>query len=148
MILRKDVRQYDAKQMYDIADAFWLAAKRCDEPRIIEVGWVQRLIVPVIVNYAFACELFIKAMLQKEGSLSLKSGHSLEQLFKKLSDETQQRIIKEIPKCDFKTELNNISLAFQEWRYIYEIEIHSINMVFLELFATALKQEIESRLLE
>ena len=136
-LTRKKIEDYSAKQVFDIADAFLLAALRCDEPRVLDIGVVQRLMVPVIVNASFACELFLKSILIGNGLPPHK--HELNILFDRLPKDTQDIIVNSVPEYDFGEEVEKISCAFTEWRYIYEIEFHSINIDFLFKLAYALR---------
>ena len=58
--------EYDYKQIAILGKSFLDAAKICDNPKIGEVGWSHYLIVPIITNMSFACELFLKAILKHD----------------------------------------------------------------------------------
>ena len=58
--------------MLDTARVFLMAATRCNEPPVQQVGWSHPLLIAIVTNAAFSCELFLKAIL-KEYSL-LKEG--------------------------------------------------------------------------
>lgn len=65
-----------------------------DEYEIIINNEFQQLPVPCVVNAAFSCEMFLKALLKKF-NISYdpkKEGHNLYLLYKKLSDSTQKAI--------------------------------------------------------
>ena len=85
-----------AKDYYSAGCQFLEAARRCfsdKEGYIIKDGTLIQLTAPAVVNGAFACELFIKAMLVWENT-SFDFIHYLDDLFLKLSDETQKGISK------------------------------------------------------
>lgn len=136
-LTRKKMEDYSTKQIFDIADAFLKAAERSCDSKPTEDGWVGPLIVPAIVNSAFSCELFMKSILNINHSY--EAGHKLKSLFEKLPVHIRDAIITNDTKYDFLIEIEKISNAFSEWRYIYEIEVHSINLSFLMLFANVLK---------
>lgn len=77
-------------------DAAWRCfGKKNDEEFIfIEQGKFQQLSAPCVVNAAFSCEMFLKALLCKfKIPYNLhKEGHNLYLLFKKLPSNTQETI--------------------------------------------------------
>jgi len=61
--------------MYTIleqANAFRMAAERCNEQRLVG-GKARWLLVPYISNAAFACELYLKAILKARGIVNTAS---------------------------------------------------------------------------
>jgi len=128
--------EYNPTQMRNVAKAFLLAAKRCNEPPVKQVGWSQPLLIPIVTNLAFACELFLKTLLQKSGSP--KGGHNLLDLFNSLPEEIQNEITGLNKSQEFVIELKQISRLFEEWRYIYEHHLKSLNFSFLLEFAERL----------
>lgn len=95
------------------------------------------LFVPSIVNCAFACELFMKSILQKN-----IRGHKLNDLFSSLDGGIQEKIknktIKEMnslsktySEIDFQNDLEKNSNIFAEWRYVYEGNSDSANYQFI-----------------
>ena len=128
--------EYNTRQMMGTARAFLNAAKRCNDPPVQQLGWSHPLIVPIITNAAFACELFLKTLLKKHSSL--KQGHNLLELFQSIPEETKNEIIGSNDSQEFIEELNQISCLFEEWRYIYENQLRSLNLRFLFDFAERL----------
>ena len=53
MMSENEYNGYNPTQIFHIAHSFLLAADRCNEPRVQDIGFVQRLIVPTVVNAAF-----------------------------------------------------------------------------------------------
>ena len=77
--------------------------------------------IPAIVNAAFACELYLKSMLEQPW------GHKLKDLFEQLDNEAKIQLNNEFdasvsnhPVYNFDVFLNDISDAFVEWRYVFE----------------------------
>lgn len=95
------------------------------------------LFVPAIVNRAFACELFMKAMLPKN-----TRGHKLQDLFDALDTNIQNEIrsktvgeMKQISKSygdvEFQNDLITNGNIFAEWRYFHEGNVNSVNPSFV-----------------
>ena len=81
---------------------------------------------PMIINYAFACEVFLKTLLEAY-QLPQCQSHKLNELFQKLPEKVQLDIESELEKkVGALTDawgyslLEQVSNAFVEWRYIYE----------------------------
>lgn len=103
---------------------------------------------PAIVNCAFACELYLKALLtgNKIGRI-----HDLEKLWDKLPIDIRERIENKIKNKYNKVEnvfgipyIKQIAKAFNDWRYCYEkVETLIIDEWFLFEFRNRLKEECE-----
>ena len=106
---------------------------------------------PMIVNYAFGCEVFLKAMLYYS-DIKVKREHRLKNLFDHLPPDAQ-KIIQErtIDWCGqwdnaFGLPLiSEISDAFVEWRYSFENDFSKsaskhIQTSFLIGFSSALRE--------
>lgn len=108
--------------------------------------------IPAIVNAAFACELYLKSIINKKVRT-----HNLLELFKLLDIDIQALIEQEVNgnlqnlnrNYSFKLYLEKASCVFEDWRYIYE-EKHSdgymgslINefLMFFNLFLTACSRQ-------
>lgn len=136
------------RRMFEHACAFADCAKYCEtEPNNIELR-MRSHTVSGIVNSAFSCEVFIKALLVFHGK-ELR-GHNLKTLwlkFKAVDCETACLIEERIREW-FRSEspnlfdklLNNASNAFEYWRYIYEEKDGDLNINFLRGFRIALKE--------
>ena len=104
------------------------------------------LFVPVAVNCAFSCELFMKAMLPAE-----TRGHELKKLFSLLNSTIASRIKDGVIKMmqetepnysesDFENDLAANDEAFDHWRYFHEGKRSpSFNMKFMFYFQKCLK---------
>jgi len=92
---------------------------------------LRTLVIPVVVNYAFAAEVNLKLILLSVGKQV--RGHKLKSLYDLLPLELKDEIKREakIGRMNFDTELARISDAFVDWRYIYETEGKSLNVIFL-----------------
>lgn len=108
---------------------------------------------PAIVNYAFACELYLKALLTGK---EIGRIHDLEKLWDKLSIDIRERIDNKIKNKYGKVEndfgipyIKQIAKAFNDWRYCYEkVETLIIDEWFLFEFKDRLKEECEKVLRE
>lgn len=98
------------------------------------------LVVPVAVNGAFACELFMKSMLPKD-----TLGHKLNDLFELLDNnlkedirdltvERMKKINSEYCYTNFQEELVHNSNVFAEWRYFHEGNADFIGLQFILSF--------------
>lgn len=118
------------------------------------------IVVPTIVNGAFACELFLKALL-KEPPRNGKEAHSLVSLLdqydleqpgkKKSIIQVCTQIMQSLPNSaeydegDFINDLQAMDRAFMQLRYWHEphrlsVE-HTYNIGFLSVFIEVLKYE-------
>lgn len=142
---------FDSCRMFKHACAFADCAKYCEiEPNSIEYR-MQSHTVSGIVNSAFACEVFIKSLLVFHGiSVEKLKGHHLKKLwdeFKTIDCKTALLVEKKMRET-FTSEnshmfdelLDNISNAFEYWRYIYEKKGGSINLNFLRCFRELLRE--------
>ena len=105
-----------------------------------------RLFVPVAVNCAFSCELFMKAMLPVG-----TRGHELKKLFSLLDGviasgitdgviKMMQETEPNYSKNDFENDLTTNDEAFDHWRYFHEgRNSPSFNMKGMYLFQKCVK---------
>lgn len=87
---------------------------------------VKQLSVPTVVNAAFACEMFLKALISNAG-LDIpkgRDGHNLLKLYKVLSNDIQEKIssfcFRDSSKTEFENFLNNHAENFVNIRYFIE----------------------------
>lgn len=128
--MQNKIEEYDYKQIAILGKSFLDAAKICDNPTMEEVGWNHDLIVPIITNMSFACELFLKAIL-KHDDIQQKKMHKLAGLFNELGNDRKREIVRSENAEEFMIKLTNISNLFEEWRYIYERYPSSVEYNFL-----------------
>ena len=100
--------------------------------------------VSIIVNSALAIEIIIKSMLPKQHRT-----HNHKLLFEQLDENLKKRICKSTVKKmqkinglynteNFKQDLEQNKLCFNEWRYFYEGNSPKANFLFIENFMNAL----------
>jgi hypothetical protein len=96
--------------------------------------------IPLVVCYAFASEVNLKLILLKYGTKV--RGHKLKALYELLPSEIKVEIKSKVRIGDmvFDKELGRISEAFVEWRYVYESDQKSLNLIFIGQFATEIQR--------
>ena len=105
---------------------------------------------PLSVNAAFACELFLKALLTLEG-VEYKKLHLLFDLFASLPESTKAGIKNEFSNRGSKESVdglvNTYSNAFVEWRYTFEDENASkvLPMVWTDFLILCMVIQIETK---
>lgn len=142
-----DLRKYKAdeieyQQISSIGKAYLDVAKKSNDPSIECMGWSHPLFIPIITNMAFACELFLKSLLKRDGKQA--RGHKLIELFEALKDELKDDIIGSEEPEEFKCNLSKISNLFVDWRYVYEQPLDDIEFSILSTFAERLQAVIEN----
>lgn len=135
----------DFKQIAVAARAFYdVGLIRLDEPWKDRAG-VQ--IIPFNVNTALACELFMKAIIiyenpQMRSEQSKKLGHCLDNLFKTMSLEAQNKIRDQIPEAKIQEMQKQTIAAYQDFlrqnlsdneRKVGEHAANSISLTFDEM---------------
>lgn len=144
---------FDACRMFKHACAFVGCAQFCEkEPWNIEKR-LPDYTVADIVNSAFACEIFIKALLLNSGKTIeeiKKAKHGIEGLLEllkavnpTLSADIENRVISIFQSTDpefFNTAMSTISDAFVTWRYIYESHGATIHINFLRIFREVMRE--------
>ncbi len=102
------------------------------------------LVVPVLTNGAFACELYIKSLLPPN-----TRGHELYDLYNRLDDKLKDNIQKmhleymrnyepNYSLEDFYDDLQIHSNVFVTWRYFHECDTASAKPPFIYIFLKAL----------
>jgi hypothetical protein len=127
-------------QAHNLTRSFLLASRRCMESRPLHHGQEEMLAIPGIVCLAISIEIGLKAIILSEGGSS--SGHKLDKLFEKISDDTQNMIIQEVglDQTQFAKSLSLASDTFVEWRYIYEQGYTQVDVQFLNNLANAIQK--------
>lgn len=116
---------------------------------VVNASLDAALVVPISVNGAFACELFMKSMLAND-----TRGHKLEELFALLEDELQEEIKNltvekmkrsSVEYCDsnFYSDLMQNSNIFAEWRYFHEGHTNSLGFHFILLFLRSIFEVVD-----
>ncbi len=103
---------------------------------------------PVIVNYAFACEVYLKALLFFLQTSKKLNTHKLFDLYKNLPEAQQKNIAIQMYNQNVllkdglgRSQLENISEAFVKWRYSYEYSTLHIDTSYLQAFCKVLREE-------
>jgi CRISPR/Cas system-associated endonuclease Cas3-HD len=121
----------DFQFCFDMANAFYDVGKLSNEydreksnSSILFKGEAYYAF-PAIVNLAFACELYLKALLCKKGYKAGFHTHELDQLFCMLPIAVQNHLSTDFSaKCSYSVPLfqtlKTHSKAFEKWRYAYE----------------------------
>ena len=140
-------QKIDEIEMYRTGCEFSNCADLCYNMQI-----ESSCIIPVIVNAAFACEIFLKLLL-RQNQIEYNRVHKLKDLFDILPDNIRKNIktatIKKYGqwKNIWNIELlDNISNAFYEWRYNYEHDwlksaVMKIEIGFVMAFKDSLKEQ-------
>ena len=151
--------KYDAKMMFRHACAFSDIADLCvKEPSPFMYRTLSHS-VSGIANSAFACEIFLKALLIN-GDISEESvrllGHDLYDLWNKYRDvdtdfvnntENDFKIIYKTSDDNmFSNKLNIAANAFDHWRYLYETKSSKLDKNFLIMFRNTLRNECSKKL--
>lgn len=100
------------------------------------IGMAAGKMYPCVVNGAFACELFMKAIIGASNPSGIPRSHKLKELFSALDKKTQDTIKTEyIKSSDFPLDdlLDESDNAFVEWRYAHEQEVQSHYIALIEL---------------
>lgn len=135
----------DAKQARDLANAFGLAALRCQEARPRIDGKVEMLIAPAIVCAAFSVEVAFKALLISAGASG--HGHNLKDLFNGLAADVRAAIVTTVgvPQSQFEADLADAARTFDEWRYLFEGRSVQSKTSFLFGLVNAANLEVSRR---
>lgn len=92
---------------------------------------------PVVVNLAFSCELYMKALLMlQRKTREIVTGHELYQLFSELNEDIRERILRETNIRNWDRFMKDSSNSFEAWRYFYEKDKSMIGHI-PELFRLA-----------
>lgn len=149
---------FDCQRMFRHACAFAECADLALKKFRHDSADIEWYATPAAVNAAFACEVYLKALL-KYNDIPVKKEHRLKELYELLPEKTREWIKLMVMnnhggrwKDAFGYDLlDNISDAFLNWRYIYEgketrngkrIERTSfhIDMSFLTVFRNTLRE--------
>ena len=145
-------KQFTCRQMFRHACAFAECADMAEEKFCHETAGIGWYTTPATVNSAFACEVFLKAILRFY-DIPVGKKHKIKKLYDLLPERIQEWMKNEVTKGyermwydSFGRELlENISDAFVEWRYIYEHDWSKSSVIhmetaFLTTFRNALRE--------
>lgn len=131
---------------FDTGVSFHVAALKCAIPEPIDGGGVSVPTSPVICCLAFACELYLKALLISRNRPS--RGHKLEMLLNALEKADMLGIGKQYEQLTGRRKLvmvkdvTLVSDAFVEWRYIFESGTTTLSLARLSNIALAFYQHV------
>ncbi len=142
-------KQFTYQQMFRHACAFAECADMALEKENHETADIESYFTPATVNSAFACEVYLKALLLFY-DIKIGKQHKIKELYEMLPEQAKNGIRSEITNTyDGKwydlfwlESLEHISDAFVEWRYYYENleQTHEIRLIFLTTFRDALRE--------
>lgn len=123
-IIENDILKGDVESCLNEAQGFLKTAKWCGKEFI---GMPEQMKYVFVVNIAFACELFIKAISLSEYGYFYK-GHDLKYQFSTLRQSTQEKIKNSYyEKSELSLHGNNLERFlvscqndFEKWRYAFE----------------------------
>jgi hypothetical protein len=135
-----------SKLMFKQARSFAKIAKDIHSKSLLKPPFDQEASAPFVVNSAFACEMYLKALQSVYGEP--EEIHSLSQLFKHLPNKLKDKVNKLTKEKStsfklnstklFKDHIKTISNAFIDWRYIYEKDNVTVNLSVILLILTVL----------
>lgn len=146
-------RQRQILRMYNQANAFFDCAQFCITDLHVSIGHGKSHVVPAIVNFAFACEVYLKTILIHYGKSAnevKRLNHHIDKLWRLLfqtdvglANQIKNKVQSVFNEDDtfFERMLEESSNAFQEWRYIYESDSLKGHPQFLKYFCLVLQQE-------
>ena len=143
---------FDCQQMFRHACAFAEVADMAEAKFCHGTADIEWYSTPATVNSSFACEVFLKALLNYH-DIPLKRQHKIKELYELLPDKPKASV-KQTTIANYggmwedafgHELLDNISDAFIDWRYSYEIvgtkrASMQINIGFLTAFRNALRE--------
>jgi hypothetical protein len=131
-----------ADQAKHLSTSFFVAFRRCMEPRPLAANQMEIPVAPAIVCAAFSTELGFKTLIMQAGGNA--RGHKLDELFNQLPKPSRNSIVAELRlnEDDFREALRNVSNAFVEWRYVYEQDRIQIDLGFLQRLSEATQHVI------
>jgi hypothetical protein len=148
--LLKDKNLYveisQTKLMFKQARSFATVSRDIHRGYLVSPPFNQEVVAPFVVNAAFACEMYLKALQSLTGQID--ETHSLNVLFRHLPNKMKDKInalnrqkaaqFQLESRTSFKEHLKTISNAFVDWRYIYEQEKATANISVILLILTVL----------
>lgn len=110
----------------------------------------SHLLLPISVQAAFACEIYLKCLLANININIKGDKHNLKNLHDHLTEDLKIKIKAGLPSeisADiFEKKLNSNADIFKKLRYVYEVTLVEFDMDFLLWFANELMQISKSEL--
>ncbi|MBQ7903188.1 MAG: hypothetical protein IJ362_05605 [Oscillospiraceae bacterium] len=128
----------DCREMFRHACAFCECADMAFEKFKHDTADIAWYTTPAVVNSAFACEVFSKALMEYY-NISVKKAHGLKDMYEKFPQELQDWIKIRVLNNYGSWEnmwgfpyIDNISDAFVKWRYHYEHDWNKSASMYIE----------------
>lgn len=153
--MAKELSAYDSALMF--SNAFKILFDKHMSARLTGNYGDFALLVPAMVNGAFACELFLKSLLK----VPLRGHRLYNDLFCRLDPSTAQELETVVIECflrkkntvfnseNFISTFKTIEKSFEEFRYFYEPkdndEMKVYNIDFIEILVFSLRAICEQR---
>ena len=126
--------------------AFMDVGKWCETEKADQL--LFGMMYPCVTNYAFSCEVLLKAIeLHFSPNSHHSGGHGLEQLFEGLPDSTKQQLKQDAATegiIDLSQFLKEHDLSFVDWRYAFENETVKADISKLSKLASVLYSYVRS----
>lgn len=135
------------QQAFLLAVDFHEAALRSGAPVRDPLGAPVLALVPMLVAYAFASELYLKSLAPSGRGAGVK-GHKLNVLFSRLDDRTKEKVSAGYSlktgrdRATLERDLRELADAFVEWRYVYEVDGRQLHANLLIAFALTIYETI------
>lgn len=129
-----------ARDAFNIGVSFHSMARSCVD-QLVDQDEFEADCVPMVVNYAFSCELYLKSLILRRGGKHKKL-HYLDSLYRELTAPEREGILslyKNHTKCtddEFEEELAGFRNAFKDWRYNHEAKALRVIEVQALIFFT------------
>ena len=138
-------KRLDCQEMFCHACAFCECADMAMKEYCHKSASIELYVVPAFVNSAFACEVFLKALL-KYFDISYKNEHKLKALFEMLPMDLSCLIYLQVySHCgkgwNMET-LENLSDAFVRHRYIYEVDRRKTPIINYDTYSMTVFRDI------
>ena len=132
------------QDMIDQANAFFQAGSRCEADFRLSPNVRNTLIAPAVVCYAFALEIYMK-LLCHITQISVKKNHNLIEQFDALPESAIKIMAKHYrtSEPELRKDIEAISNAFVEWRYLYEKNEAQISITVLSNICFSLHNTIK-----
>ncbi|MBQ6419948.1 MAG: hypothetical protein IJK02_02630 [Clostridia bacterium] len=128
------------------ANQFFHVAKWCSDNRD-PINFIMNTFYPYAVNVAFACELYLKAiMIYRSSQNEFSKGHNLKELFDNLpffdANQLSQIFAQKYSSKTLEMFLDENKNTFIDWRYALEHEVKAEISAF-DVFVSILKEYVE-----
>jgi hypothetical protein len=139
------------QQAFLIGIDFQEAALRCEVSVRDPDGAPVVALCPMIVSYAFAAELYLKALATAGTGRSAIRGHKLHVLFGRLDGDVRDEIALAYEArtgrsaTDLDGDLRAFNDAFVDWRYVFEGAGQQVRVNLLAAFVQSIYTTIRSR---